>query len=356
MMLSLTLGALAIAQITIVAQALDAMAIAALGKSYGIRYYPFFEVSQSTSSSLQPFGVNQSMVSVGFLVAMVICVALGLMDLTSNSLPQYISFALLACFVVFSGLHISPLAIESMDLNQSYTGMTSWFGNDPASIIGVAVFNYSIVIAIPSLLADTRTGVNFGGATSGAIWGVFTLYAFIGCIGAIVYAGITDNVIEPMLQAKTFHGTVASFAFVWAIIPPLPIYTILISRNLEQVSGRPVLSKFLGVFVPWLLALFLYMSEAFGSFLVWTSILVLGFTNYTIPLLIAASSKSAISTTAVDSKDEMPDTRSFMTVLRDNIRKAWADEIGRKALVLNVFTTSILILVICINVRSSYIA
>eukprot|EP00466_Bigelowiella_natans_P005362 jgi/Bigna1/75681/fgenesh1_pg.36_\ len=279
-MLTLTLGSLAIAQITekslvdmrgfvgyvvrhqVSAQALDAMAIALTGRSFAVRYYPAFEVISSSSASLQPFGVNQSLIhhseasrknNKGDISESECCF-------------RYISFSLLACFVLSGVLHILPITMDVIAASDGdITGNASYFGSDPSSIIGVAVFNFSIVIAVPSLFADCKEGARFASATTVAIWAICLMYILIGGLGAVSFGSESDNIMDPMLRSKSLLGMMSSFAFVWAIIPPLPIYTILISRNLEQ-----------GVFVPWSLALFLYMSEAFGEFLVWTSILVLG--------------------------------------------------------------------------------
>jgi len=343
MMLSLTLGSLAIAQITIVAQALDAMAITLTGWSLALRYYPNLEVMQSNMHSLQPFGVDQQLVSVGFIVAMVICVGLGLLDLTSNTLPQYISFSLLSTFVLTGISHIIPLAFHHASNGEVITGKTSFIGDDPSSIIGVAVFNYSIVIAIPSLFSDSKHGLNFSKASGTSIYAICALYLTIGILGSISYGTMSANIMEPFLESESVLGTIASFAFVWAIIPPLPIYTILISRNLEQVTGKPLLSKVLGVFVPWTLALFLYMSEAFGEFLVWTSILVLGFTNYTMPLAIAARACGGVPSIR----------KAGWEGIIEDVHRAWMDETGRKALVLNVFVTALLLVVIYLNIRKA---
>ncbi|GAB5356362.1 hypothetical protein AAMO2058_000284000 [Amorphochlora amoebiformis] len=339
LMLSLTLGALAIAQITIVAQALDAMVIAALGQVVGFRYYPELEVVRTESSSLQPFGVNQPMVSTGFIVAMVICIVLGFMDLTSNKLPQYMSFFLLIMFSICATIHISPVAATQ--------GSASLVGMDPSSIIGVAVFNYSVIIAIPSLKADSNPRAGFENAVSMSVWTISILYIFIGVLGSQAYGSSTDNIMDPMLMSGLAMGRFASFAFVWALIPPLPIYTILISRNLEQVTRKPIFSKIMGVLVPWTLALFLYMSEAFGVFVVWTSILVLGFTNYTLPLTIAARAFGGA-----------PGRIGYEGITAweawvEELRSTWEDEIGRKALLLNIGITTVLIGVVIMNIRKA---
>eukprot|EP00468_Gymnochlora_sp_CCMP2014_P001626 CAMPEP_0167742586 /NCGR_PEP_ID=MMETSP0110_2-20121227/1517_1 /TAXON_ID=629695 /ORGANISM="Gymnochlora sp., Strain CCMP2014" /LENGTH=119 /DNA_ID=CAMNT_0007626811 /DNA_START=1044 /DNA_END=1403 /DNA_ORIENTATION=- len=105
------------------------------------------------------------------------------------------------------------------------------------------------------------------------------------------------------------------------------------------------MSKVLGVLVPWTIALFLYMSEAFGDFLVWTSLLVLGFTNYTLPLCIAAR--------AIGGSKYEPDGSWEWTKIKNELVKIWSNPSGKQALILNAGITILLLFVIFMNLRKA---
>mmetsp|Transcript_34615 Transcript_34615/g.83762 ORF Transcript_34615/g.83762 Transcript_34615/m.83762 type:complete len:534 (-) Transcript_34615:417-2018(-) len=371
-LLSLCLMALAIAQMIVVAQALDGLVVYVFGYTCAIDYEHFPpSLAFSTNSGLTPFGVNKPVISLGFGLAMCVCTFLGTLDLSENVKPQLVAICLflvstiefVRCFLMDSNLISksgwltqnddgwSSGANVGLQTRNSHENGTSgafmldrkgeglqMFGCHPWMILGVIVFNFAIVITVPSLFADVQKGTSTSGPVGVASAIMFVIYAAVGITGAGAVPNAGSDFFS-YLTGDTIPTTtrLSVFMFVVSLMLSVPVYTILVIRNLIQMTGRPTECKIVGAVLPWLVAMFLYTSDKFGSFLNWTSLLVMGFANYTLPLAITMAER-------IGSGQYI----SFWEALR-------MDGTLRAASMLNLCMTGLIALAITISIRNALV-
>eukprot|EP01065_Artemidia_motanka_P001155 TRINITY_DN10544_c0_g1_i2.p1 TRINITY_DN10544_c0_g1~~TRINITY_DN10544_c0_g1_i2.p1 ORF type:complete len:566 (+),score=94.76 TRINITY_DN10544_c0_g1_i2:85-1782(+) len=286
-LLAVSLVMLTCAQIVVTSQALDAAFVFFFGDAVALKYMPSVEVLWSGDSSLTPFGSGQFAVSVGFLFDMAVCVTLGFFDLSQNMLPQYLSSAATAfslCVFTWQLLLCPPLDTAAPPLPT--------VGPDASSIVGVSVFNFAYIIAVPSLQAESSPKADFKGSMWAAVLVMLTVYLYMGFLGGTATHpdDRSANVLNLFMVPGAPHVTkIAVFAYATALVLPIPVYVILLRRTLEQgrVTEPGLQSIIVSNMVPWLLALMCYMQPWFGAIVNWSSLLCLGFINYSIPLAIS---------------------------------------------------------------------
>ena len=96
----------------------------------------------------------------------------------------------------------------------------------------------------------------------------------------------TDNFLASVLyDGSPVLSKMAVFAYSVSLIYPLPVYLILIRDNLVDggLCGEYTAAA-LANCVPWAMTLFCYMQAWFIDVLNWSSLLFLGFINYSVPL------------------------------------------------------------------------
>lgn len=284
---SACLLSLALAQIVVGAQVMDGLIIYLAGESCAVEYgWGTLRGICTSSINLQPFG-HRSCVSLGFLVCMILCVGLGSLDLKENLIPQLLSFG---CFVVSVTCFLVQFVANEAD-PAHYVPLAD-VGPDPSVTLGVVIFNFAFVVAVPSLLAESMPGVDVKEAMCTAVGVMLVVYLAFGLTGGHAFHHSHADVLTSLLtSAAPAQTKLAAFGFALAIVPCIPIYTVLVKENLLQ-AGLTWRSAFLySNIVPWMVAMVAYTSRAFGDIVDWSSLLVSGFVNFAIPLLVYAKVK-----------------------------------------------------------------
>jgi len=282
-LLSVSLLALACAQIIVTAQAMDGLVVWVLGRTYALA--PSSSDSWllvSNKLSVMPFPENTYGVSLGFALNAVVCIALGCLPLASNIEPQYVFFALfnfaLGVFIWhFLNPHCDPIVLGDDRLPS--------IGPNLSGVPGIIIFNYAYIVAVPSLVADTRPKERFGRWMWVAVSFMWLMYAAYGLSGSLAFQEVRDNVLRSILRAEVPAVSKAGvFALSIALQPSIPVYVVLLARNIAEVGipGPTILANL----VPWSLALLCYMQSWFAMIINWSGLLVLGFINYSVPLAL----------------------------------------------------------------------
>jgi len=283
LLLSVSLLALACAQIIVTAQAMDGLLVWVFGSTYALA--PSSSDSwllTSSRLSVMPFPENTFGASLGFVVNAIVCITLGCLPLSDNIEPQYVFFALFnfaLCVFIWHFLnpHCDPIVLGDNRLPA--------IGPDLSGVPGVIIFNYAYIVAVPSLVADTRPKERFGTWMWVAVTFMWLMYAAYGLSGSLAFPDVMDNVLRSLLREEVpAISKAAVFALSIALQPSIPVYVVLLSRNLAEVGVAG--PTFWANFVPWSLALLCYMQTWFAAIINWSGLLVLGFINYSVPLAI----------------------------------------------------------------------
>eukprot|EP00754_Rhynchopus_humris_P041512 Rhum_TRINITY_DN25070_c0_g1::Rhum_TRINITY_DN25070_c0_g1_i1::g.181094::m.181094 len=283
-LLSVSLIMLACAQIVVTAQAMDAVVVGLFGSSAAVTYWPSPSLVTSDAVSLMPFPSGTFGVSIGFVVDAVLCVALGRLDLSDNILPQYVSVI----------LEVTSVAVMLVYFATTASGSVPAFGDDWSALLGVAVFNFAFVIAVPSLFSDSDVAVDFRRSMWWSVGIMSCLPMAVGILGVLAAdpGAPSANILQAMYSAEDspFLVRLAALGYSVGLALPIPLYHILCKRNLALIMPKAVGDP-LSIAAPWALACVCYMQPWFGLLINWSSLLCLGFINYSIPLFIAVSAR-----------------------------------------------------------------
>ncbi|CAI5953959.1 unnamed protein product [Closterium sp. NIES-65] len=311
-----------IASMIVTSQVLDSVVYRLAGTSYGMDYGqwpPAFIESLATGGAggnVCAWGTtssgdcNRSVISLGFVLAMAVCIPFARLNLDDNMGFQWLSMlAQLLFSFEFAAQFLSNLLPGSPNYCAGNgPGRTPFLGLDISQVLGVCVFAYSYVSTIPSWANEKKPGVN----VNRAIW----LPASVGCalnillglLGAWAYKLVDDaghpfkgtdnmlNMLDGQADAATACGhphvaPATEFSvYMWGFfgyIPGIPILAIMVRYNL-QASGlfSDSAAFFWAVVAPWLLTAFFYQAQVLVQFCNWVAIICQGFINLVVPTLL----------------------------------------------------------------------
>ncbi len=282
---------LALAQMMLCAAIADSMFVAAAGKSCGLAPH----VVCTSRLSMKPFqaeGVPVSLISAGLVVSSTITISLAAVDLDSMVMAQYVLFGcLLAACARFSyTLHNME---DAMDDLFPITA-PNWIGARPFDAVGPILFNFAFVVTAPPLICGT---VNVRRATRALVMACLlmaTLYTIVGIAGANAANQSSDNNLLSLVLRGSDAGTMnfwdilAVSLFGLSQLAAIPVYCELARETFLshlQYSNRCM--AFLASHVgPWIIVALTYNSALFEAFVEWSSLLLLGFANFSVPLAL----------------------------------------------------------------------
>jgi len=218
----------------------------------------------------------------GYFTTCLIFLPMSLMDLKENAFFQNVGFIVLIILTIgFLRVFLSN--------GLSLSNVTLWGGNW-GDLFGVVLFNFAVVIAIPTWLYEKKESVNVGSVVNfSSIIGV-VLYVIVGGMGALVMPDVSENMLQSMISGN--FGTTAevcaeTFAF-FIIGLGIPLFSVLSRMNL---TGSGLCSKFvanlLAVYLPWILGWLFYIGGSTSSLLGWGGIFFSSIIVFLAPLLLA---------------------------------------------------------------------
>jgi len=227
-------------------------------------------------------GGRRILLTAGKLVVTMVFMPLALMDLKENSFGQIIGFLIL---LVTSLQFVIQFALsDTFSVHNA-----SWWGYDWDDLVGVVMFNFALVIAIPAWLYEREPHVNIATVIqSSTIMSLF-LYIGIGILGNMAIPHASDNMLESMMSGSmgTFMQLGASI-FAFAIIGlGIPLFSVLARLNL---TGSNLCSRrtgnVLAVFFPFAMSWLLYEGPTVTKLLSWGGVLFTGMVAFLLPILL----------------------------------------------------------------------
>ena len=313
---------LALAQMMVCAAIADSMFVASVGKSCGLGFFPL-NVYCTSNLSMKPFmnvlpqeqgqddgaaSIPVSVVSIGLVLASSITISLASIDLDSLLMVQYVLFG---CLLAASARFCSTLydmgsdaASTSIQDNQpvdsilpSHNQAAYWIGPQPLDAIGPTLFNFAFIVTAPPLIGGTDDPASSTRALVVACLLMGTLYVLVGVAGANAAAssepGQDHNLLSLVLRGthpeklnRMDIGAVVLFGL--SQLASIPVYCEMARTTLLthiQIQNRQLAFAASNVW-PWILVALTYNSALFEAFVEWSSLLLLGFANFSMPLLL----------------------------------------------------------------------
>eukprot|EP00117_Sycon_ciliatum_P031304 scpid48664/ scgid4434/ len=319
---TISLQALNIASMIISSQVVDNFIFKVTGNNYALDYKTWSIVTGCSGFSKDAVGQCledsnifpvSTVISLGFIVSMLICLPFGYLNLDDNMWFQWFSLIGLLLFTLefvvqfflnmipSSKYYVGPHYDPGLDMNRTGLGpeLLPFFKvGGQGYVFGLATFAYSYIVTIPSWVNEKKPEVS----VNKAVWVPATLGLVmklaIGLMGGMSFYLLgknnqplngADNILIELLHPRMPAVTQYS-AYLWnltTLIPGIPVLGIYVRYNL--LSGKvfgPVQSAFWGVVAPWIVTLFLYEQSALSEVCNWIALIAAGFTNFVVPAML----------------------------------------------------------------------
>lgn len=164
------------------------------------------------------------------------------------------------------------------------------WGTTWANMLGVIMFNFGLVMAIPSWLAEKKEEVSVGKVVYGSTTVSLLLYVGVGLLGALSIPNVNANALESMTSGAFGNSLrIGASIFAFFIIGlDIPLFAVLTRYNLVN-SGlcSTRLANIVVVYLPWGLSWLFYTGSAIAELLTWGGILFTGALAFLLPLYLA---------------------------------------------------------------------
>eukprot|EP01114_Cavostelium_apophysatum_P015929 TRINITY_DN4442_c0_g1_i1.p1 TRINITY_DN4442_c0_g1~~TRINITY_DN4442_c0_g1_i1.p1 ORF type:complete len:536 (-),score=111.56 TRINITY_DN4442_c0_g1_i1:48-1655(-) len=283
--MNICLQSLNIASIIVCAQSMDALIVFIFKKTFTLQFRPelgFFAGDATDFNNW--YNVNGSFnITLGYVLIMILCIPMGMVNLDENIKFQWVSFAgltvLMVDFIIFF-LFESPFYVDQVPI----------VGHQFSQLVSVFIFAWAFVMLVPSWVNEKKDHVS----VNKTIW----IAGFISTIG---YAGIgvlcalsldrldTDDVLGRLeLKTQKMFIRVSAYLFsLFIIAPGIPVFCITTRYNLYigGICGRKV-AFFFGVIAPWIVGWIFTAGPLFTELLTWTALIFSGFVNFVLPFIL----------------------------------------------------------------------
>ena len=254
-------------------------------------------------------GAPVSLISIGWVIAAAVSVFLGTKHLDEMMTVQYTFFGCLLVACARFAFVLRPMATEfeydsslqSKTEDVDFTPLSSGIGQDPFKTIGPIMFNFAFIVTAPPLSALAKRQSIASDALGMSCVVMGTLYAIIGWVGAPVSNAVRNGLIPgggdtnllSLILLSGINGGISTLdlvclsAFGVSILASIPVYCLLAQQTLEHNADVPKLPAFvLCNVVPWILVALTYNAAFFEAFVNWSGLLILGYANFSLPLLL----------------------------------------------------------------------
>jgi hypothetical protein len=220
---------------------------------------------QRKDGSCTPFlGSDGILFTLGTLLTTLIFFPVALLNLKENAWFQVLAFLVLLLISVQF-----VVTFATSDLNVS---ATSLWGEDWDDLLGVVLFNFPLVFAIPAWLYEREPDVDVPSVVHGSCGFSAILYMVIGMLGQMAMPHVSDNMLQSMMSgAFGLPLQLGASIFAFFIVGfGIPLFSVLARLNLV---GSGLCSKgianILAVYLPFGLSWFLYDSMVITKILSW---------------------------------------------------------------------------------------
>jgi amino acid permease len=350
-----------VSSIVVSAQTMDDTLIAIFKKTFALEFFPQLKFLSVTNpgNNLSPFG-NCFVLSLGYFIVLLITIPMGYFNLDDNIIIQNGAFTLLILIIIewFINFFLVGLNLKRVP----------FFSTNQSQVLGTIIFNYAFTTTVPSWVNEKKEKVSI----NKTIWsstGIATIfYIAIGLFGAWAY-NFSNN--EDLLDAINNNSTgalhIISKICVYlfpavALLSTIPVYCIIIRYNLieNKLCSKPV-ANFWGVIFPWIISIFFYTGAGLIVVINWASLLVNGFVNFIIPIIIyLISIKKTRNLELYQQELPLEVDQSIEKILNEERthyvipkKLSWIHP-SILAIMLIIITTSLLLLVIGLNIALSF--
>jgi hypothetical protein len=236
----------------------------------------------------EPFGdedtYGQYLLSLGYLLTAAVFVPICLKDLKENTSWQIFGFGILVslscyfCYVFWNSGYVSLHHAGGL------------WGHSAANMLGVIMFNFGLVLAIPAWLNEKKPNVSVVKTVVYSTAIATALYIGVGALAALTISHVHVNLLTPMVSGAYGEGVqIAASIFAFFIIGlDIPLFSVLTRYNLTHsglCSTRT--ANLLVVWIPWGLAWLFYQGDAVGDLLAWGGTLLTSALAFILPLYLA---------------------------------------------------------------------
>lgn len=220
--------------------------------------------------------------TLGYIFTTAVFLPICLMDLKENTAWQILGFTVL---LTISTQFVICFLIDGLNF-----GNVSLWGETWSSMLGVILFNFGLVMAIPSWLAEKKETVSVSRVVYGSTAVSLVLYVAVGLLGALSIPNVNVNALDPMTSGA--FGTplrIGASIFAFFIIGlDIPLFAVLTRYNLVNsgLCSTRVANVFV-VYLPWSLSWLFYQGSAVSELLAWGGILFTGALAFLLPLYLA---------------------------------------------------------------------
>ena len=250
-------------------------------------------------------GAPVSIMSIGWVIATAVSVFLGTKHLDEMMTVQYTFFGCLLVSCARFTYVLKSMTAGFDELEQKHSSdlaELSWgLGPNPFQTIGPIMFNFAFIVTAPPLSALAKRQSIASNALGMSCVVMGALYAVIGWVGApvsnavrngLISGGDDTNLLSLILLSGGDSGVstldlICISAFGVSILASIPVYCLLAQQTLVHDAGITKLPAFLfSNVVPWILVALTYNAAFFEAFVNWSGLLILGYANFSLPLLL----------------------------------------------------------------------
>jgi len=240
------------------------------------------EVKLGECSPFENDETGNIVLTLGYVITTVVFLPICLMDLKENTAWQIFGLIVL--------LSISLQFAICFTLDGLSTDNVTIWGESWSSMLGVILFNFGLVMAVPSWLAEKKDNVSVSRVVYGSTTISLVLYVSVGLLGALSIPNISPNALESMTSgAFGMPLRIGASIFAFVIIGlDIPLFSVLTRYNLVNsgLCSTRVANVFV-VYLPWGLSWLFYQGTAISELLSWGGILFTGALAFLLPLYLA---------------------------------------------------------------------
>lgn len=298
-------------------------------------------------------GAPVSIMSIGWVIATAVSVFLGTKHLDEMMTVQYTFFGCLivSCMrftYVLSSMsaNFDDLSSSSQSAKSDATDLSWGIGPNPFLTVGPIMFNFAFIVTAPPLSALAKRQSIASDALGMSCVVMGALYAVIGWVGApvsnavrngLIKGGDDTNLLSLILLSGADDGGVSALdlicisAFGISILASIPVYCLLAQQTLVHDAGVAKFPAFVfSNVVPWILVALTYNAAFFEAFVNWSGLLILGYANFSLPLLLDSRLQKVRSEKAV-----LDDIDLDGSLSKD--RRSSSEDIHQSTKITNVF-------------------
>ena len=295
-----------LANIVLTSQVMDYTLLDMFGRTCGVDYYPSFRAYCVTGASSQdaqtdsPFGYSY-VISLGYIVVLVLCIPLGVLNLDDNIGIQIAGMLLtVVCVFVWVAdfMRFSPTIANMPALPPDSSALPT--------LLSTVVFNYGFVATIPSWLNEKAPKVQVARTVWGGVLWATSQFLLVSVPAAMAVPNLPSsctllaviNGVCPVPDANGDGGNlnlpfwavsrIMVFIFPIAnVLASIPVFSIIIRYNLLQIHGIKVpvwLGNLFAVVLPWLVALPFFGGDGLNQIINWSSAIFFILLNLILPL------------------------------------------------------------------------